>query len=174
MKQPLTNSAIQAPKARLRSFENFYLFLVIGCAFLCAVSVAIAVYVKVLYGVLAAILTALIYRYCLGDELKKQLGLSQHRVADGLAVTVTKRVNDETILSLPQRLLWLDVVEFHAVEKDAGNGIVELELPATLQRIASDALSQLPDLQTIRFCGTQEQWESVQKPDLSAYHIILK
>ena len=170
MKQSLTK--IQTPKARLRGFENFYLFLVIGCGFLFAASIAVAVYAKVSYGVLAAVLTALIYRYCLGDELKKQLGLSQRRVADGLAITVVTRVNDETVISLPERLLWLDVVEFCGALDGAGKGIVELELPATLQRIASDALLQIPDLQTIRFDGTAEQWESVQKPDLSKYQIV--
>ena len=174
MKEPLKDSPIQTPAARLHSFENFYLFLVVGCGVLCAASVAVAVFSKVVFGIFAAIMTAVIYRYCLTDELKKQLGLSQHRVSDGVALTVVKRIDSDPVLSLPRRLLWLDVTELCGAQNGAGEGVTELVLPDTVKRIAADVLAQFPHLQTIRFDGPAEQWSTVSKPDVSAYEIIVK
>lgn len=170
----VTLSAQDAYAARLRGFENFYLFLVVGCGVLCAAAILIAVYYKVSVGVLAAVLTALIYRYFLGDELKKQLGLTACRVSDGLAVRVVRRNADTEELRLPARLLWLDVTELTGIEDGQGEGVTALYLPATLKRIAEDALANCPSLQTLYFDGTPEEWDAVQKPELSGIEMIAK
>lgn len=164
--------------AALAEFSRFYLYLVVGCGAILAVSVVGAVYASIWAGVLVTLLVAVIYRWFLADELKKKLGLSEERVADGLSISLLpSSVHDAEERFIPEKLLWLEVTELSASEScGKENATVRaIYLPKTLRRIKAGAFDGFSALEVICFEGDAEAWAKVEKEtDLSGYRVMLR
>ena len=157
--------------ARLVSFHQFYRFLVIGCAAFCIGAVVIAVYVRVWIGFLVAIAVAGIYRYLLGDELRRQLGLRVCRNDDGLTVEIcAAAVSEDGEFYVPGRLLWLDVTEWGGAKKENESleKIRVLRFCVGLRRIDAKGFEGMSALETVCFAGSEAEWNEIEKPELPA------
>ncbi|MBQ9085999.1 MAG: hypothetical protein IJY47_02300 [Clostridia bacterium] len=151
--------------AAIRKFEVFYFQLVIGCGCVLIMGIVVAVLVSVLVGILIFLAGCGIYLYFLRDELKKRLGLKYRRGEDGWAVTPVARGEDEE-LWIPERLMWLEVTELFRGEEPPCEGIRALHLSAGIKLLEEGLFDRLPNLETICFLGTEEQWQAVIKPDV--------
>ena len=162
-------SAAEHFAARLVSFHQFYRFLVIGCAAFCVGAVFIAVYVRVWIGLLVAIAVAGIYRYLLGDELRRQLGLRACRNDDGLTVGIrSAAVAEDGEFCVPGRLLWLDVTEWIGAEAEVESleQIRVLRFCVGLCRIDAKGFDGMSALENVCFAGSEAEWNKIEKPDL--------
>lgn len=164
-------SAAERFAATLASFERFYLWLVVAGGALCATAVVLAVLVRVSIGLALAIATALAYRYLLAWSLAKGLGLHAKNRRGRCTVSL---IRGEEEAFLPERLLWLDVTCLSAAEKVSdGEKVRVLTLPRTLRRIETGAMDTLVALERIEFCGTEEEWQAMEKPEsLPACEIV--
>ena len=154
---------------RIKKFNRFYLWLVIAVFTLFGAAIVTAVYANVLLGVTIGICAASAYILLLSNELKRALGLSHSRVDGGLSVCATAPSVGSDIQRderrIPDRLLWLDVVELsHPDEKIRPYTEVKtLFIPRSVMRIKESFFEAVPSLTAIRYLGSAEEWEAVSR-----------
>lgn len=153
-----------------QAFNKFYLELVILCALICAVAIVLSVLVYVFAGIAVAMIAVVAYKLLLDRELRRKFGLSYRRVEGGLAVAPIKggeRQDDGTLaISVPDRLMWLDVVELERAQKNPETGISELYLPNSIRKIDKSVIESMTELKSIRFGGTQESFTELLDGEL--------
>ena len=94
-------------------------------------------------------------------------------VPGGLSVSHTAAPTGEEAW-IPERLLWTDVTTLRA-----GSArelpIRVLHLPATLACIEANALDACPDLETLAFAGSREEFDAIRSGcDLSRYTLLFE
>ena len=153
---------------RMKKFNKFYLWLVIAVFTLFGAAIVTAVYLNLLAGVAIAICAATAYILLLSDEMKRALGLSHNRVDGGLSVCIaiptSKSDLDREERRIPERLLWLDVVELSVVDgkyKPVPE-VKTLIIPRSVKRIKASFFETAPALTAIRYLGSAKEWADIE------------
>ena len=166
---------------KIKKFNKFYFWLVIAVFALFGAAIATALYLNVLAGVTIAICAAAAYILLVADEVKRTFGLAYNRVDGGLSVCVAlpRGKNDlaEEERRIPERLLWLDVVELSVVDekKSSDSKVRTLYVPRSVKRIKASFFATTPSLTTIRYLGCEEEWAAVVcEAELNGIEIIFE
>lgn len=154
-------------------FETFYHQLFACSLILAAAILAIAFLRSIPVALIATACLCLFYQYFLSRELREKLGLSCRSVPGGLSVSLTAAPTGEEAW-IPERLLWTNVTTLRA-----GSArelpIRVLHLPATLACIEANALDACPDLETLAFAGSREEFDAIRSGcDLSRYTLLFE
>ena len=154
-------------------FETFYHQLFACSLILAAAILAIAFLRSIPVALIATACLCLFYQYFLSRELREKLGLSCRSVPGGLSVSLTAAPTGEEAW-IPGRLLWTDVTTLRA-----GSArelpIRILHLPATLACIEANALDACPDLETLAFAGSREEFDAISSGcELSRYTLLFE
>ena len=162
----------QAPKKdpqklypiRLSKFNSFYTGLVVLAAIGFALAILTASIKDLFWGAVIALVTLFCYLRFSASELKEKLGLSYKTATGSLTVTACRpRYGD--ILYIPSKLLWYDVERIgdEAFRAKKNAELREIYLPRTLKKIGKDILVGCENLEAVRFEGSQEEWEAIEK-----------
>lgn len=148
----------------LKKIKDSYLHTVIVCAALVAAGIALAVFVNTVLGLVIGVAAVLIYMFMTKDILKKNLGISHRSTSGALSVTALDAKGKEE-LWLPSRLIGLDVteIEANAFKEGQNSNIQTLHLPATIKVIGENVIEGCPNLKTLYFEGSEEEWNGIIK-----------
>ena len=152
---------------RMKKFNRFYLWLIIGLSALSVAAIVTAVYYNAFVGILLGICVLLAYNFTLRDELRRSLGVSYKRVEGGISLTpiAQKSKKEAEIIEkvLPSRLMWLDVVAISAPEKDAVTDTRTeiIFIPSSVTAVDENAFEQMSALRRIVYDGSSEAWQGI-------------
>ena len=152
---------------RMKKFNRFYLWLIIGLSVLSIAAIVTAVYYNAFVGILLGICVLLAYNFTLHDELRRSLGVRYRRVEGGISLTPiaqkSKKEADITEKALPSRLMWLDVVAISAPERsDVADIRTEiLFIPSSVTAIDENAFENMWALRRIVYDGSSEAWQKI-------------
>ncbi len=163
-------------KERLKKFNSFYLALVISVGAVIAAAIVLGVFVRVSAGLIVGICGVLVYLLLLSDEMKRGLGLWYKRVDGGIACSAiaSKKLVGCTERHIPERLMWLDVVELcPPMGKDRPDRQISvLYLPVSVKKIDKNAFSGMDALCLIAYGGSADDWKGVScEADISGIEI---
>ena len=154
-------------------FETFYHQLFACSLILSAAILAIAFLRSITVALIATACLCLFYQYFLSRELREKLGISCRSVPGGLSVSLTAAPTGEEAW-IPGRLLWTDVTTLRAGSTQE-LPIRILHLPATLSCIEANAFDACPDLTTLAFAGSREEFDTIKSEcDLSRYTLLFE
>lgn len=161
-------------RASLKEVNNIYLYTVILSGAIVAAGIAYAVAARVFIGLAIAIVGVLLYTALTANLLYRKLGISYRSTSGALTVTQLYGQKRNEIW-IPERLLWINVTEIgdRAFNHASSSEITTVHLPATLKVIGENIFEGCPELKTVCFDGSREEWEQIKKAtDFSAYELI--
>ena len=113
-------------------------------------------------GLSVGIVAVVVYRIAIERELRQTFGISYRRVKEGLAVSLVKKGGKASFaeeVCIPERIMWLDVVEIcEAEKKKAETNIRCLRIPKSVKKVDEKAFSALTELETVYYDGSAEEW----------------
>jgi hypothetical protein len=128
------------------------------------IAIATAIISDLLLGAAIAFVTVFCYvRFC-ASEMRDKLGLSYK--TDTASLTVTScRPKYGDVLYVPAKLLWYDVeaIADEAFKAKKNSELREVYFPASLKKIGKNIFVNCPNLEAVRFEGTKEEWEALEK-----------
>ena len=149
---------------RYSKFMSFYLGIVIlSCAgFLIAVFAAIEK--DLLWVACIAAVTLFCYIRFTSNEMREKLGLTYKTGVSTLEIT-SCRPKYGDILFIPSKLLWYDVesIADEAFKPKRNSELKEIYLPSSLKKIGKNILLSCENLEAIRFCGSEDEWNAIEK-----------
>lgn len=151
---------------RLSAFNGFYLRLIIAIGVMLVAAIAVALLFSIVLGAAIVIAAVLLYRFFSQDELNKQLGLKFTSIVGGIRITsCAPRYGD--VIWIPRTLAYFEVTELcdGAIKSSSSAELRCLFLPKSLRRIDPKAFSECESLSEIRFEGSREEWEGIEKPE---------
>ena len=172
----LDETITESFEERKKLFDKYYTWVVIMCLATALAAVAVAIYLHFLIGILMFIAVPIIYVVFVGDKLEKSLGLSYKTTDSGVSVAVIKRGKNvlDTDAYVPEKLFWYNVTAIHGGKKSKSEeNVSTLHIPTSIKLIEEDAFAGIISLNTIRYCGTRDQWNGMDcRADVSALEII--
>ena len=160
--------------ARYKSFGDYYITLLCLVGVSAAAAVGIALFSNILIGLALAVLCAVVYIVCSRDEAKKQLGLSCTHVTGAVHIRSAKAVYGDWLI-IPKRFELADVTHICdcAFAGEKNSQLSAVCLPVGITYIGKDVFGNNEQLPEIRFEGTSEQWDKIEKhTDLSGVAVL--
>ncbi len=152
------------------AFDAFYKETIAVAAILIGCAVLAAVYIEVMLGIVIAVSTAVIYIASVNRKMKKTMGLKYSPAQGGIAVHI---LGNAECKEIPDRIMWMNVVELGASGKKAEAVSETLRLPCSLCYIDEGAFDNADKLNMIIFEGSASQFKKIAcRADLTGKTIV--
>ena len=170
--EPATEmDAFKLYPSRYDKFMSFYRALVIIAAVGIAAALAVAIYKDLMWGAVIGLGSVFVYVFFTSNEIFEKLGLAYKTSVGSLEITYCRKKYGNTFF-VPSKILWYDVERIgdEAFNSEKNDGLTEIYLPRSIKSFGKDVFCGCKDLKYIRFEGSEEEWQAIEKetePDLS-------